>query len=743
MPRLPILKILASVALGFLPCAEHAAEQRAIPNSNRPPNAPGGPSAAERRSRPGPWDNDVTVHRVTPDGRVERLATFERAGVPTVARLRDGRIIAAHQYFPENDDANFDKVAVRFSSDEGHTWTTPDVLKLDGLPDGMRYPFDPTLVPLPDGRVRLYFTSLKGRRFEEAMPAIYSAISSNGVHYTFESGQRFGIEGRTVIDCAVVLHQGIFHLYSPDNGFGGPRPPGAQPENVRPEDAAGLGTGYHALSQDGLNFTRQPDVKITGRRRWLGNAQSDGQTITFYGTGESGGPGQPGGGVWLATSQDGQNWRLAENRGRIPGADPGAVNLRDGSLLVVATGGPRPGTLSAERRPQNQPQREPFEGGPNPNQRGPGNRGNAGRPQGQEGGFQPLPQGLGAPMHPLVRALDLDGDGEISAAEIEKASSSLKKADLNQDGKLSGDELRPPRPGGGPGQPQNFRPQQSQMEDGPWNHRILLATSKDGLAWTIRDEILAERASVPELFTGPDGRPVMLFVDAGEGRGGLSALVQKADGTWERRATNLRGADPNVVQLQDKSYRAYTKTGNDGLIMAFGSLDGLTWESLGTAFHDEGYPQATDSDVFQTPENWVMLISLGSRLLRCTSSDGLRFTESERLNLGGSVSDTVKVPGGWRTFFHVNASPLTGNKMLIRSAFTADGRAWKIEDGDRVVSPSQGPARFGVADPAPLQLPDGSWLMALKSFIEAPARPGQQPGFRGSGQPGPPPEPRR
>ena len=53
------------------------------------------------------------------------------------------------------------------------------------------------------------------------------------------------------------------------------------------------------------------------------------------------------------------------------------------------------------------------------------------------------------------------------------------------------------------------------------------------------------------------------------------------------------------------------------------------------------------------------------------------------LDLGGSVSDTVKVEGGWRTFFHVNANPRTGHVMHICSAFTRDGRTWQVEAGDR------------------------------------------------------------
>ena len=44
---------------------------------------------------------------------------------------------------------------------------------------------------------------------------------------------------------------------------------------------------------------------------------------------------------------------------------------------------------------------------------------------------------------PVMAALDADGNGEISAAEIQGAVAALKKLDKNKDGKLTNDELRP------------------------------------------------------------------------------------------------------------------------------------------------------------------------------------------------------------------------------------------------------------------------------------------------------------
>ena len=293
--------------------------------------------------RPGPWDNDVLVYSIDREGRMDKLAVFERAGVPTLARMRDGRLIAAFQYFPQDGGPLFDKVAVSFSSDEGRNWSIPEPAEVDGMDAGMQRPFDPTLVPLPDGRIRLYFTShLRPRNDPKPVsPGIFSGVSNDGVHYQFEPGARFELGGRIVIDCAVALHDGKFHLIVPDNGtadkfMGAPQGPDALP----------AGTGYHAVSLDGLRFERLGDITMPMEGRWLGNMQSDGGRLAFFGTGP---------GPWPVVSTDGNAWAIDSKPCRLPGADPGAVRLRGGTWLVLVTGPPRPGTPSAARGPGRMP----------------------------------------------------------------------------------------------------------------------------------------------------------------------------------------------------------------------------------------------------------------------------------------------------------------------------------------------------------------------------------------------------
>jgi hypothetical protein len=67
-------------------------------------------------------------------------------------------------------------------------------------------------------------------------------------------------------------------------------------------------------------------------------------------------------------------------------------------------------------------------------------------PRGERGG----PDGPPRPPHPVMDVLDANKDREISAEELANATVALKTLDKNNDGKLSDDEIRPPRPEGGP-----------------------------------------------------------------------------------------------------------------------------------------------------------------------------------------------------------------------------------------------------------------------------------------------------
>ena len=329
-----------------------------------PPKPGGAAGGGDERPEPprGPRLQELQSFRVASDGTVPELGKLAESAVASLARLPDGRLMLAHQWFPEGDDQHFEHVAVRTSSDEGATWSKPVALEITGLADGQRQPFGPELVPLPDGKLRLYFIA---RALDAQGPGgatIGSAISSDGLHFAREPGTRFAAEGKGLIDFTVVQSGGVFHLFAPqmDGGRrargadgapppkGAPGAPGAAPEGggERPKGPR----AFHATSSDGLNFARGEDVELEGAGRWMGSAVADGAQLCFFGTGggmrapaaAAGGPPPKGGGVWFATSSDGAKWNL-QTIGAVPLADPAAVKLKDGSWLVVGSAGGRNG----------------------------------------------------------------------------------------------------------------------------------------------------------------------------------------------------------------------------------------------------------------------------------------------------------------------------------------------------------------------------------------------------------------
>lgn len=304
-------------------------------------------------SRSGPWDFDVLVYSVDTNGNHQQLSTFERAGVPTIGVMKDGRLIAAHQWFPEDDEENFDKIAVLFSDNNGRTWTNPEAMVFEGLDPEARYPFDPTLIVLEDGRVRLYFTYMIGsRQFNEATPGISSAISDDGIHFVKEDGWRLQVEDKPVIDCSVCLFKNRWHLVSPFQTNNEPK-------------------AYHAVSKDGLEFKRERDLEFDGSFKWLGCMQVMNGKLMFFGSRHHGAPPSPSDrGIPVLTSTNSTRWRSAESV-QVMGADPGVVELEDGTKVVLVTGMAREGTVSHENMQQQKKNRKPN---PNSNRQQPRGR---------------------------------------------------------------------------------------------------------------------------------------------------------------------------------------------------------------------------------------------------------------------------------------------------------------------------------------------------------------------------------
>ena len=131
-----------------------------------------------------------------------------------------------------------------------------------------------------------------------------------------------------------------------------------------------------------------------------------------------------------------------------------ALALPASLTLAQRPGGPPPG---------GQPPRGPAPGGfppgPPPNEQQGGGETNQhrGKRPPKDGGDKEQPGKPPLAPLPLLRVLDADHDGIISAEEIDKAPDALQTLDKNKDGKLMPDEFLGPKPAGPPpGEPRKF-----------------------------------------------------------------------------------------------------------------------------------------------------------------------------------------------------------------------------------------------------------------------------------------------
>ncbi|MBS7615064.1 hypothetical protein KEJ18_04965 [Candidatus Bathyarchaeota archaeon] len=253
--------------------------------------------------------------------------------------------------------------------------------------------------------------------------------------------------------------------------------------------------------------------------------------------------------------------------------------------------------------------------------------------------------------------------------------------------------------------------------DGPWNHRIMEATSADGLTWIKSNFIVSEQASVPDVIVDENGRVRVYYVDYKNG--GISVAIFD-DSSWIYKkvvGVTPEWVDPDVVLLPTGEYRLYAfymaPSVEQHEIYSAISTDGVSFQQENEVRYRE--ESITDPDVIRMGDVWRMFVSKGSTTVSLTSTDGLTFTREAELPINGSVTCTIQVEGGYRIYYH---SHVPGKGLCIFSAFSQDGENWQIE-GIRLEPGGEGTLdHWGVGDPAVVRMPDGTYRMYYKTYIE-------------------------
>jgi Ca2+-binding EF-hand superfamily protein len=251
---------------------------------------------------------------------------------------------------------------------------------------------------------------------------------------------------RLVLVVGICGAAAMVSLTAQDRGFGGPRPVSRL---VSALDVDRDGTISSAEIKAAPTAISKLDANGDGRvtaeemRPAFGPEGGRGVGGEGGGRGELGGPGGPGGpGATPAMSADElADTLMAFDRNGDGTLAKAEVPERFLGLFDRADGN-KDGVLTKDELKQsaNASVQEAARAGERGGRGGEGGRGGFGR---GEGG-----RGPGGMVDPLLRALDKDGDGALSQAEIVDAARNLLSLDGNKDGQLSADEYRMAGPGG-------------------------------------------------------------------------------------------------------------------------------------------------------------------------------------------------------------------------------------------------------------------------------------------------------
>jgi len=272
--------------------------------------------------------------------------------------------------------------------------------------------------------------------------------------------------------------------------------------------------------------------------------------------------------------------------------------------------------------------------------------------------------------------------------------------------------------------------------------RLLLATSNNGLDFTRKNQILADRATVPDAVVLSNGRILVYYVAACKITGGqevktneiVVAVSDDNGNNWFYKNVTFKNlpsgptnpVDPNVVLLPNGNLRMFATVDPDiegpqkARTYSFLSTDGgFTYVSEGERFSLFN-EDVLDPEIFRFSDtNWKLWA--GNK--HAISTDGNNFTYQgptcyvQDGSYCSIVADIVNFATYYRMYVH-GGSPTSSRNNWIKSLVSTDTTNWTLEAGNRLtVDPSTGLESEALLFPTVVGLKNGTYLMVYQTTI--------------------------
>ncbi len=266
-------------------------------------------------------------------------------------------------------------------------------------------------------------------------------------------------------------------------------------------------------------------------------------------------------------------------------------------------------------------------------------------------------------------------------------------------------------------------------DGGPWNRRLLLATSPDGLTWTRSDRVLANQADAQSMVIGPDGAIFVYYLTNYEPyRDQLVVAVSPDEGaTWVHKTLDfqyadgvVKGADPAMIRLDDGRLRMYFSAhGPTGVqTRSAVSADGLSFVQEDGIRHESPTEGIVAPSVIRGADGYHLFwVSKEGKNGHATSPDGMTFTDTgATADLGPGIfiaESGLAYEDGYRMFAF--SGPDGGHDLYF--AHSPDGTNWTLEPAPLIDKTDDPLHRGGIRGGTAVQLADGAYLMVYASYI--------------------------